>query len=194
MIGGSSHVGKTTLARTLAETVGCVVYSADALARHPGRPWAVEGRALVPKHVENYYLHLDVEQQLQDVLEHYRTNVLPQVHGLVDRYTAGTTDEGAVLEGSALWPEFVSDLASRARAAAVWLTASDDTFRRRIYDESNYETSEPLQRALVDRFVLRTLLYNRKMTELVARLRLPCVVVDDMKPGELAALVRRRLR
>ena len=38
LIGGTSHTGKSTLARQLAEELGWNYLSTDQLARHPGRP------------------------------------------------------------------------------------------------------------------------------------------------------------
>ncbi|MEL7245323.1 MAG: 2-phosphoglycerate kinase, partial [Cyanobacteria bacterium J06573_2] len=39
LIGGSSHVGKSTLAQSLANKLNWNYISTDKLARHPGRPW-----------------------------------------------------------------------------------------------------------------------------------------------------------
>ena len=39
LIGGSSHVGKSTVSESLAETLGWSHLSTDRLAAHPGRPW-----------------------------------------------------------------------------------------------------------------------------------------------------------
>lgn len=37
LIGGSSHVGKSTLSKQLAAALGIELISTDDLARHPGR-------------------------------------------------------------------------------------------------------------------------------------------------------------
>ena len=39
LIGGTSHVGKSTASELLAGTLGWAHVSTDSLARHPGRPW-----------------------------------------------------------------------------------------------------------------------------------------------------------
>ena len=39
LIGGSSHVGKSTLSEALAARMGWERLSTDSLALHPGRPW-----------------------------------------------------------------------------------------------------------------------------------------------------------
>ena len=71
LIGGSSHVGKTTLAGRLAERPGWSARSTDYLARHPGRPWRHPPDTL-PPHVGEHYLSLDVEDLIASVLGHYR--------------------------------------------------------------------------------------------------------------------------
>jgi cytidylate kinase len=53
LIGGSSHLGKTTLAQSLASYLGWNYCSTDKLARHPGRPWQVNSKE-IPQHVAAY--------------------------------------------------------------------------------------------------------------------------------------------
>lgn len=53
LIGGSSHVGKSTFAQSLATHFGWSYCSTDKLARHPGRPWQNKGQE-VPKHVADH--------------------------------------------------------------------------------------------------------------------------------------------
>ena len=54
LIGGASHVGKSTLAHSLASHLDCNYYSTDKLARHPGRPWQSEPKD-IPQHVAEHY-------------------------------------------------------------------------------------------------------------------------------------------
>ncbi|MEK1850498.1 MAG: hypothetical protein AAAC48_01095 [Phyllobacterium sp.] len=44
LIGGSSNVGKSTVADALAEKLGRCCVSTDSLAKHPGRPWPQKRR------------------------------------------------------------------------------------------------------------------------------------------------------
>ena len=71
LIGGTSHAGKTTVARALSSEYGCDIRSSDRLAKHPGRPWTGVGEAAVPEHVEEHYESLNVNELLADVLNHY---------------------------------------------------------------------------------------------------------------------------
>ena len=50
LIGGTSHVGKSTVARALATSLGFRHVSTDRLARHPGRPWTT-----TRPHVREHY-------------------------------------------------------------------------------------------------------------------------------------------
>lgn len=68
LVGGSSHVGKSTFARTLASTRGWELISTDDLGRHPGRPWPS-----VRPQVAEYYA------SLTDETIHYAVSrIMPQ--------------------------------------------------------------------------------------------------------------------
>ena len=123
------------------------VLSTDSLARHPGRPWKPAPEK-VPDHVAEHYLSLSVDELLEDVLRHYRVIVWPKAEEIVASHSHDTSGAGVVLEGSALWPEFVTDL-SLDRVAALWLTASDDVLRRRIHAGSMYDSKSPRERLMV---------------------------------------------
>jgi adenylate kinase family enzyme len=66
LIGGSSRIGKSTLAESLAMKLGWRHISTDSLARHPGRPWRAKPES-VPLHIAEHYLSLStnalIEQQ-----------------------------------------------------------------------------------------------------------------------------------
>ena len=71
-----------------------------------------------------------------------------------------------VLEGSALVPAIVDTL-SNPSVSAVWLTATDDVFQERIYNESQYRDADAVGKRLIDSFLERTIEFNRLMiTEL----------------------------
>jgi shikimate kinase len=185
LLGGSSHAGKSTLARALADAMGGEVLSTDTLARHPGRPWGEVGRR---PHVIEHYLTLSVEELLEDVLRHYRENVWPQVVEAIE-----SASGPLVIEGSALWPESVATL-QREGVSAVFLTASDDLFRRRIHAESRFDELAGSERELVEKFLARTLLYNRRMNEEVRRLGLESRDVEEFSPpGEFLESYWKRL-
>ena len=161
LIGGTSHVGKSVLSKSLGVALGWDHLSTDSLARHPGRPWKPAPEK-VPDHVAEHYLTLSVEELIEDVLRHYWVNVWPKVEEIVASHSDETSAAGIVLEGSALWPEFVSDL-DFDKVAALWLTADEEVIRQRIYAGSLYRSKPTRERIMIDKFVKRTLIYNARM-------------------------------
>ena len=99
LVGGSSHVGKSTLSGSLAAELGWTHVSSDTLARHPGRPWKPEPEK-VPDNVAEHYISLSVDELLRDVLCHYRVNVWPKVEAIVAAYSNDTSRAGVIVEGS----------------------------------------------------------------------------------------------
>ena len=167
LIGGSSHVGKSTLSRSLADKLGWHLISTDKMARHPGRPWR-SARERLPDHVAEHYVTLSVGELITDVLHHYRVNVWPKVETLIRSATREASSDRVILQGSALWPELVATL-SFDGLAALWLTASDDVFRTRIRGESLYHSRSAIERLMVDKFLDRTLAYNERMIDAINR-------------------------
>src|SRR5207244_3525733 len=139
LIGGSSHAGKSTLARALGDKLGWSVISTDTLARHPGRPWPVGSRA-VPEHVAEHYLSLDGDELIRSVLEHYH-NMWPRLRELIEEHAGEASTQRIVIEGSALWPANIATLACGG-VAAIWLTASDRVFEGRILAESGFVAAD----------------------------------------------------
>jgi len=171
LIGGTSHTGKSTLARTLASQLGWRHISTDALARHPGRPWK-EPSERVPEHVAEHYLTLSVDELIADVLRHYKDNVWPKVELLVASHAIDLTKPPLILEGSALWPEWFAAL-DPDPIAGLWLTAAEPIIAARIYAESSYHSRNSRGKEMIDQFLRRSWAYNARMMAVVERLRLP---------------------
>jgi len=193
LIGGTSHAGKSTLAHSLALRLGWDHISTDKLARHPGRPWKTEARD-VPEHVADHYLSLPVDELILDVLCHYRNNVWPTVESLVVSRSTDLATDCLILEGSALWPEQVASL-ELYPARAIWLTASNRLFEERIYRESRYEEKTPREKAMISKFLKRTLVYNERMMDVVNRLGLLSIDLETASSlDELADMCMNLLR
>ena len=187
LIGGTSHVGKSTTAQALAARLGGEARSTDKMARHPGRPWPTP-TWVVPEHVAEHYRTLTPDALLADVLAHYG-RMWPMVRELIETRAADASAPTLVLEGSALWPEFVADLDSPG-VRAVWLSADNASLDARIRRESRYETADAAGRQLIESFAARTRLYNETMLTHVRRLGLPLVeVTAAMAPEEIADAV-----
>jgi predicted kinase len=177
LIGGTSNVGKSTVARMVAERLGTEHRSTDYLARHPGRPWRTTERE-VPPHVAEHYSTLAVDELISSVLGHY-ARLWPRIEELVD------TADGLVLEGSALWPARVATL----DVPAVWLTAAESTIRDRIHADGAYATATVDERALMDKFLARSVRFQQLVLADVERLGLRRVEVDGRSVAEVADAV-----
>ena len=188
LIGGTSHVGKSALSKSLGVALGWDHLSTDSLARHPGRPWKPAPEK-VPDHVAEHYLTLSVEELFEDVLRHYWVNVWPKVEEIVASHSDETSAAGIVLEGSALWPEFVSDL-DFDKVAALWLTAGEEVIRQRIYAGSRYSSRSPRERMMIDKFIKRTIAYN---TQMVAAANRQDFTLLEVLRSDVAELTERCL-
>ena len=184
LIGGSSHVGKSTLALLLASQLGWSYRSTDRLgAPHPGRPWQTKPKK-VPKHVADHYLSRSADELITDVLRHYRDNVWPLIESIVTSHATDLSTDRLIMEGSAILPELVVSLPLR-NIAAIWLTAGNELFEERIHSESQYRTKSPRERTMIDKFLERTWLYNDRMKDTVKRLGLVFIDVNASNVDEL---------
>ena len=163
LIGGTSHVGKSTLGQRLAEDLGWNYLSTDQLARHPGRPWKAGDRE-VPDEVVRHYMKLSLSELTNSVLLHYRSNVWPIVDAIVKSRLNNPFDLGLVFEGSAVLPDLYS-MAEYPRVGAIWLTAADDLIAERIKLSSNYKAGSAAERRLVDAFLDRSIAFDRIVTD-----------------------------
>jgi 2-phosphoglycerate kinase len=175
LIGGSSHAGKTALAKALATRLGWRHISTDSLARHPGRPWKTASKA-VPEHVAEHYLSLAVDELLADVLRHYKT-MWQNIEAMITLHANDPTTTQLILEGSALWPESVASL-TLEKVAAIWLTASNDLFESRIYNASKFEQAATREKKLIQKFLERTHSYNQHMMDAVKQLELASIDIE----------------
>ena len=100
-----------------------------------------------------------------------------RIEALVRRHSTDLTTDRLILEGSALWPERVSALSDLTNVAALWLTADNELFKGRIVTESRYDEGTATEKALVEKFIGRTVRYDHLMIEAVNKLGLASVDV-----------------
>ena len=174
LIGGTSHAGKSTLAQSLAAKLGWNYRSTDKLARHPGRPWIQAKKKNIPEHVMEHYKNLSPEELFIDVISHYQKNVLPQIENIV------RSEEYLIIEGSALYPGLVKNLVYEKGVKAIWLTGSEQFLRNRIFKESNFDNVGEDEKYLIQKFIDRTLLYNKRMMELVKQFGFTYIDVESI--------------
>lgn len=191
LIGGSSHLGKSTLAAALGARPGWTHISTDSLARHPGRPWPQAGRP-VREHVAEHYLSLSVDDLIENVLRHYKS-MWPGIAELITSHATDPKTERLVLEGSALWPTSVATLDVEG-VRAIWLTAGEDLFRKRIEKNAGYEAATGDHKIMIEKFLGRTVAYNEEMMRMVENHGLTSLDVEAAFSGEdLAAAALKRL-
>lgn len=163
LIGGTSHVGKSTLGQRLAEELAWNYLSTDQLARHPGRPWKV-GDRVVPDDVVEHYTTLSVPELAESVLLHYQSNVWPIIDAIVKSRLNNPFDIGLVFEGSAILPQLYCN-AEYSRVSAIWLTAPHSLIAERVKQNSKYAGATATARQLVDAFLERSIALDGTITE-----------------------------
>jgi 2-phosphoglycerate kinase len=176
LIGGASHTGKSTLARSLGEHFNWNYCATDKLARHPGRPWQPQFTD-IPKHVVDHYYLLSATELIEDVVNHYHQNVWPQIAEIVTTQVIDRQDQGTIIEGSALLPELVNTL-KLDNITRIWLTASDEFLRQRIYLSSQYSSKSTEEKMLIDKFWERNCLLNDRIIAAVDRSRLVTLNIE----------------
>jgi 2-phosphoglycerate kinase len=175
LIGGTSGVGKTTTARSLAARLGWEHVSTDRMARHPGRPWTDSPYDPVPEHVLAHYRMLSVDQLVAEQLRHYE-RLWPTVAELATTHATDPAAARLIIEGSGILPDGVAALDAR-EIAAVWLTAEPALLSARIREVSRFDEAPEVERALVRAFTGRTLGYERIVMAAVRHHRFPVVAV-----------------
>lgn len=173
LIGGTSHTGKSTLAEFLAAKFQLINISTDKLARHPGRPWK-ERPEEIPLHVQQHYFNLAQGELLVDVVKHYE-KIWPLVLSVIESHT-----NYLVMEGSALLPRLVHSINSK-EITAVWLTASDQFLKDRIYKSSNYFNKSNKEKYLIDQFAARAIAFDHLILEEVKALNLLFLNVEKFE-------------
>lgn len=188
LIGGTSNIGKSTVAQAIAARLGRGNISTDRMARHPGRPW-VAAPDIVPPHVVKHYLERDAEALTAAQIAHYR-RMWPIVEAFA-RYHRLPEVEPIVLEGSGVWPDDIVALRA-ADVSAIWLTGPPDLIAARIRNESGYATADATARQLIDKFIARSQGYDVRMMERVRALGLPFIAVTS--ETTVAALAEESLK
>lgn len=187
LIGGTSNIGKSTVAEAIAARLGWGSISTDRMARHPGRPWAIGSEKFRPI-VLKHYADLDADALTEAQIAHYQR--MWRIVEAFAQYHREPLVDPVVLEGSGIWPDNV--MALRAPdISAIWLTGSAELIAARIRNESNYAAADAATRTLIDKFTARSQGYDRRMMDRVRALGLPFVTVTP--ETSVAALVEQCL-
>lgn len=178
LIGGSSHVGKSTLAKSLAVSLQRELISTDNLGRHPGRPWP----SPLPE-VAEYYTNLS-DETLHWFLKVHHENMWPRICQIIE--DRKQLLKSFVLEGAALRPEYITKL-DPDFIKTVFLYAEDDFLRFRMMEESGYKNATRSAASIIDKFVERSIRDNREMLNVARDAKIPCVDVARAEAIEALA-------
>lgn len=183
LLGGTSHCGKTTIAKQLSSALNLALISTDSLAKHPGRPWRGKPNQL-PNHVVEHYATLTREELCVEVTKHYakqHSNIETAVNSSLN------TDKGLIIEGSAILPEFVHQLRLNI-CFATWLLFDDeDVLRDRIYVSSEYYDKDISERRFIEKFTQRSIDFNAFIKAEVEKRTLSYIKVDNSLNVEILA-------
>lgn len=170
LIAGTSHTGKTTLAKRLSEALGWEAISTDSLGRHPGRPWPI-----VRPPVAEFYGRLEPET-IYWFLRVHHDNMWPVIRPLIADRVA--MRQSLIFEGAALRPESIAPLLSDA-VSGICLHADADLLRERMRGEAGYFEADGPTRALIDKFVERSLHDNTEIRKAAKERGLRLIDVAD---------------
>lgn len=168
LIGGTSHMGKSTLAAHLATITSAKTLATDHLARHPGRPWK-DSPELIPPHVKDHYQLLEIDELIEDVLAHYR-RLWPQILAS----TTASETQHQIIEGSAIWPDWIAPHLGE-NVQAIWLVGEPRLIKERIYQNSKYSEKSSAEQFLIDKFCQRSINFNAKLKTQLEKWALPCI-------------------
>ena len=103
----------------------------------------------------------------------------PLIKDIIISHSTDISSNNVVLEGSAILPELIVNL-NFDKVSSIWLTASNEFLRQRIYVESKYKIKSPHEQMLVDKFWERTCLHNNLIIETVNRLGLISLNIEEI--------------
>lgn len=164
LIGGTSHVGKSTVAAALADARTASLISTDGLSRHPGRPWRSDDA--LPADVIAYYSQNATESGrrdffLDDIWRHCATRVGPIVAAITACRLDNPYDRPTIIEGSAILP----NRHDRATVRVYYLTLPDALVIERVRQNSGYAERDDAERLLIDTFLERALDFQSRLIE-----------------------------
>ena len=164
LIGGTSHVGKTTVGERMAEALDAELFSTDYVARHPGRPWREDGSE-VPAHVIEHFTRLTLEDLKDEVLAHYQ-RVWKQVEAKL-----AESNRVLAIEGSSVLPALCKPLLS-PEVYGFWLVGDEEVIRTRILGPTSSLALPAEQRQAIDMFAARAIRFNEYVRDEASRLGL----------------------
>ena len=117
----------------------------------------------------------------------------PLVEDIITAHATDMSSGQMAIEGSALLPELVNNV-TFDNTASLWLTASNEFLKQRIYFSSQYEIKSPFEQMLIDKFWKRNCLLNDRIITGVEQCGLVSLDVEDPHTAdELVSYIDRHL-
>jgi 2-phosphoglycerate kinase len=165
LIGGPPSVGKSAVARYIAaryqynciptDDIGKAVRAVTTVQTHPGL------HAFDDIDYQEYFTTTSVDSLINHARQSHEI-VWPALEMIIR--THATWGDPLVLEGYALWPEWVMT-AGFTSTGAVWLTCDDELLEARIRSQVSFYQGASDEEALIANFLRRSSRYNQLMVE-----------------------------
>ncbi|MDH5738670.1 MAG: hypothetical protein OEZ23_10200, partial [Gammaproteobacteria bacterium] len=123
----------------------------------------------VPSAVKEYYLSKSPAALVEEVVEHYLSNVWPIANAIIQSRINNRYDRGLVMEGSALLPEQVVSV-NHGQCQAIWLTAPPELITERILERSGWHKASNKNQQIISSFLDRSLIFNQQVIDDANRL------------------------
>jgi 2-phosphoglycerate kinase len=165
LIGGPPSVGKSAVARCIAaryqynciptDDIGKAVRAVTTVQTHPAL------HAFEDTNYQEYFTATSVDTLITHARRSHEI-IWPALEMIIR--THSTWGDPLVLEGYALWPEWVM-AAGFTSTGAVWLTCDDDLLEARICSQVSFYQGASDEQALIANFLQRSSRYNQLMVE-----------------------------
>ena len=165
LIGGPTSVGKSTVARCIAaryqynciptDDIGKAIRAVTTVQTHPAL------HAFKDKDYQEYFATISVDLLINHARQSHEI-IWPALEMIIR--THATWGDPLVLEGYALWPDWVL-AADFTSTGAVWLTFDDDLLEARIRSQASFYEGASDEQALIVNFLRRSSRFNQLMVE-----------------------------
>lgn len=184
-LGGAPMVGKTTVARIIAQRLGYMCISTDdfgaaiAAVTTPATHPAFHYMGGLDHH--EYYISRDVDELVEDI-DACHEALWPAVEIVVRHHS--TWAQPAIIEGWALRPDYVAHLAGNV--AGLFLLCDDALIEQRVRANPFSEGASDRE-LMISRYLHRSIRYSAHLRERVSALRLHSIGINaEMRPEEIA--------
>ena len=193
LIGGPPMVGKSTLARSMANRLGFGCISTDDIGlavRSVSNPKT--HRPHSTEDYQEYYMTRSVDDLIADAMRTHE-EMWPAIEAIVKAHAEWA--DPLIIEGWALWPGRVAAIGYDC-VRAFWLTADEGFLESQTRAAESFYRGASDEESMIRNFVARNVRYNELMTSAANNLGLGTVRVtagtslDDLTEQSIQQLVK----